>query len=363
MKVGILTFQDTNNFGSLLQTYALYKVFVDNNIDCEVIDYQCEEIKKREFKYENINCVTLKNIIKHVLFSKGSKKKHKELLEFIKKNVSLSRKYDRMSIDQSNDYYDCFIVGSDIVWGLDVTGKDFSYFLDFASDNKLKMSYASSANEIIGTDYTNHVMNLLSRFELIGVREEKTQMELLQFLDDKEVKLVCDPTMLLESGHWIDLAYSSQYNSELKGKEYILMYFPDGDGRMLYDARFLKKKYRCEIYCINDRMPIPGVRNIYVYKVEDFLCLLLNAKLVLSGSYHGALFSMYFQKEFYYYVRAHGERMRTIAPILGVENRQAKYINEDDTVNYLSVEKKIQQYRTQSYKYIDEMVGIIKKYE
>ncbi len=362
MRVGILTFHETNNFGSLLQTYALFKVLHDKKIDCDVIDYKCNEIQKREFKYEDIMCRTLKNLIRYILFSSKSKRKHKELLEFLKRNTSLSCPYHREDIVRSNNYYDCFIVGSDIVWGLDVTGNDMSFFLDFVNDNKLKMSYASSANEIAGTEYTDCIIKLLSRFDLIAVREEKIKNELLNYFYDKRVKLVCDPTMLIEPEYWIELAVSSQYSDRLQGRDYILMYFPDGEGKMLHDARKLRRKYKCKVYCICDALPLQGVKNIHISKLEDFLCLILNAKLVLSGSYHGTLFSIYFRRNFYYYIRAHGERMNTVSKCLGIEDRQAKFIDANKDVDYSELEHKLDILRTQSYEYVNEMIGKIKEY-
>lgn len=48
MKIGLLTFHDTTNFGSLLQTFGLYKKILDLGYDIEVVDYQCKSIMKRE---------------------------------------------------------------------------------------------------------------------------------------------------------------------------------------------------------------------------------------------------------------------------------------------------------------------------
>lgn len=363
MRTGILTFHDTTNFGSLLQTYALYKVLCNNKIDCDVLNYQCAEIREREFKYESIRSFTIKNIVKYFMFSSKSKKKHRELLRFLENNVSLSRLYNRENIIEANADYDCFIVGSDIVWGMDVTGNDTSYFLDFVLGNKLKMSYASSANEIEKTEYANRITDYLSRFDLISVREKKIKSELSRCLISKKIELVCDPTMLLDTQCWKRLACSSDYNNRLSKEDYILMYFPDGEGKMLCDAKILKKKYNCETYCINDTLPLRGVKNIHISKIEDFLCFILHAKLILSGSYHGTLFSMYFQREFYYYVRAHGERMKTLAEILEIEDRQASQLMVDDSINYLKVDKKIKDYRIKSYKYVEKMIERIREYE
>ena len=48
MHIGLITFHETTNFGSFLQTYALYKAVMDLGYDCEVLDYKCDSIEKRE---------------------------------------------------------------------------------------------------------------------------------------------------------------------------------------------------------------------------------------------------------------------------------------------------------------------------
>ena len=57
MKIGIITFHDTTNFGSLLQTYGLYKKISDFGYDCDIINYQCENIVKREIPQSFKFCV------------------------------------------------------------------------------------------------------------------------------------------------------------------------------------------------------------------------------------------------------------------------------------------------------------------
>lgn len=47
-KVGLLTFHRSTNFGSYLQAYALYHKICYLGCDCEVIDYRCPAIERRE---------------------------------------------------------------------------------------------------------------------------------------------------------------------------------------------------------------------------------------------------------------------------------------------------------------------------
>ena len=46
-RVGILTFHSANNFGALLQAVSLQKTIIERgNVECELIDYKPEFIRK-----------------------------------------------------------------------------------------------------------------------------------------------------------------------------------------------------------------------------------------------------------------------------------------------------------------------------
>ena len=49
MKTGIITFHDTTNYGANLQAYSLFKAIKSLGYDCEIINYQCENIIRRSF--------------------------------------------------------------------------------------------------------------------------------------------------------------------------------------------------------------------------------------------------------------------------------------------------------------------------
>ena len=51
MKIGLLTYHDTTNYGATLQCYALAKAITGLGYECEIIDYQCEEIVLRELPH------------------------------------------------------------------------------------------------------------------------------------------------------------------------------------------------------------------------------------------------------------------------------------------------------------------------
>lgn len=52
MKIGILTFHQAENFGAILQTYALQTYLQKQGYSVEVIDYRCKSI---EVHYQILN--------------------------------------------------------------------------------------------------------------------------------------------------------------------------------------------------------------------------------------------------------------------------------------------------------------------
>ena len=73
-KIGIITFHRTTNFGSLLQTYGLYKKIELLGETPEIIDYRCDEIESREELNNQIK-FTVRELAKRVLFYPTIKRK------------------------------------------------------------------------------------------------------------------------------------------------------------------------------------------------------------------------------------------------------------------------------------------------
>lgn len=48
MKIGLLTIHNTQNYGSLLQTYSTYKALHKLGLDIDLIDYRNDAITRRE---------------------------------------------------------------------------------------------------------------------------------------------------------------------------------------------------------------------------------------------------------------------------------------------------------------------------
>lgn len=350
MKIGLITFHDTNNFGSYLQTYGLYKKICDLGYECDIIDYQCESIVNREIPKPFRFTLNPKQLIIEVLLKPSLRKKYKNLLTFLHKYMKLSERVFKDNIKCISDKYDKFFVGSDIVWGMDIVANDTTYFLDFVDQDHKKYAFASS----IGNPWTVAqkvlIKPCLQTFNRIAVRENESA-DWIEELIGTRPDVVCDPTMLIEPIEWQKYA-STKYS----GQKYVLVYFPTEAN--LIAAKAYSKEHGIPCYVINNSLPLKGVKNVNPLTMGDFLSLFLNATFVCTGSYHGMLFSIYFNREFAYFNRAHKSRMNTLAHKLGVLDREG---TENDVIkmqliDYQKVNKAVEEYRTYSTVVLKDML-------
>ena len=351
--IGILTFNDTNNFGSLLQTYALYEALSKIDPSCEIINYRCARLYDREIPKPFTQIRGIKDLYRFVRYHKEQKKKYDELTGFSDSYIQSSQLFDISNISSASSKYDKIIVGSDIVWGLDITGDDYSYFLDF-SNNGNKYSYASS----FGSDYIlkdprrEHVAELLKSFNRISVREQDA-VDIIKELSGKNAELVLDPTLLLDETEWGKFFSKRKIESP-----YILTYFEDDKGLIRKTALELSQKYNCEVLNITNGKKMEGVRNIPVYSLEEFLSYIKNAEHIVTASYHGLAFSINFNKQFNFYNRAHRSRMNTLSKIAGLSDREilpdGSY--SDYHIDFSSANDRIKRMRILSTSYLQSIV-------
>ncbi len=164
MKIGLLTFQNTTNYGALLQAFALYKTLAQKGANIEVIDYRCENIEKREMPLKYVPIRSIKWPIE-LLSNYMKRKKYKRMEAFKHKYIKLSDDvYTRENIKRSLSIYDKFISGSDMIWELNVTGEDYTYYLDFVDDPSKKYSFSSSFGyDTVPRKYDRRTQELLSK--------------------------------------------------------------------------------------------------------------------------------------------------------------------------------------------------------
>lgn len=354
MKIGLLTFHDTTNFGSLLQTFGLYKKILDLGYDIEVVDYQCKSIMKREIPKHFSFLQSPRNLIKDILLGTTIRKKYGALSKFLQNNMKLSNRCDIDTIKQISSSFDKFVVGSDIVWGMDIIEGDLTYFLNFESESKKKTAFSSSIGNPWNAQEKETIKPFLKDFSYIAVREDESAIWVKELTGNRP-DVVCDPTMLLTTDDWRKYTYK-----RMDCGKYILVYFDNKNGDCIRSAIKIANTKGLKVKNINYGLPVNGVQNVKPLSLEDFLSLINDAAEVITASYHGMLFSIYFNKQFIYFNRAHKSRMNTLARKLQVTecNGEGKDVLNMPQINYMKVNNAVEDYRSFSIECLKKLLEI-----
>lgn len=328
-KIGILTFHKAINYGAVLQAYALLSTLQEKYY-VNIIDYECRQISKNN----NIESSKLKKLVKYIIYPKMMKDKEKRINrfgEFVRTWFPLSIAYDETNVEMANNEYNAFVVGSDQVWNLRVTGNDMNYFLKFASDLK-KYSYAASfgGNPKIFENKKSEIIEALSSFQSLLVRESDAIEYIKEAGISTEAMLTCDPVFLLSRETWIKKMNLKKTKAK---KGYVFVYIVAPDEYAINFAISLAKEKNLDVV-VNQlykgknayiKGTIPGMDAGPI----DFLQLILNAECVVTTSFHAMAFSLIFNIEFFYELsndtKNKNSRLINLANIFNVEDRRIQY--------------------------------------
>jgi polysaccharide pyruvyl transferase WcaK-like protein len=306
MKVGVLTFNGVANYGATMQAYALFNVLKVAGHDVELINYSSRKSSNATCKYLYMNPCFAFNALKQW-----------KMRKFFKKYVKLTGK--RCSTDRDlkkhTHQYNAIVCGSDEIWNihLPVQNFDFNYFLEFVSKDIPKISYGASfgytSSENIGTNIAR-IGRSLKSFYAISVRDENS-LNIVNSLHIAGVK-VLDPTFLCH--------YSTIVSPPIVKRKYLLIY-----GHLSLEEQLFVKKiakyYSLDTIAVGYHCKLAD-RNYLSVSPSEWLGYFANASYVISDFYHGAIFSIIFNKAFSVFVRdSKSNKIASLLKDLDLENR------------------------------------------
>ncbi len=323
MKIGILTYHRSHNYGALLQAMALRHVLAGMGHDVHFVDYW-PRYHKRIYSLFSLRKLlsdiyhgSFRYTIHALKFHDLLKKRIENFKSFINANiVPYCVKYG------TKYYYDVLIYGSDQIWRKQpVRPPSFNpvYFGDNPVPAERHVAYAPSMGEIklSGKD-KEFLKRHLCKFQKLSVREDvlKKTLQELGF----NPKITLDPTLLLDRDDWERILPTERI---IKGK-YILYY------RLLtesFDEKAIERiaeKLGYE-FIILDSTPRERGDNIFsISSPYDFLSLIKYSECVYTSSYHGTVFSLIFNKPFYSSFKVNARRAEFLLDKLGLTDRLLK---------------------------------------
>ncbi len=367
MKTGIITWW-RNNYGSILQAYALQKVLDEfDDVDYEIISQYDKNPANAKNFFRKIRQIGFANTLKRTFWRfmfPNLKKRTSAMQNFISKNLKVSKKsYNSQNISETNKIYDAFICGSDQIWNPNLTATDSFYWLNFAEKSKKKIAYAPSIGvEKLSEDEQKIIRKNLSDFCGISCRELSGTKLLNSILDENQkcVKVV-DPTLLVKKSVWDNI--SKKFSN---CKPYVFVYFLRCDkSPRKYVEKFAKEK-NLEIvtFPFLEAEHIEkydfrfGDKKIWDASPEDFISYIRNADYVITDSFHASVFSIIYHKEFYVFPKKGKAQMQRLISLMsenGLNNRIVKSFEDISAVkpaDWKRVDSIMAESRQKSYDYL-----------
>ena len=358
-KVGVLTFHEARNYGSVMQAYALQTYLKKKlNLDNELIDYIPEQ--QKAFYELWVPVTNVRNLVGNILKLSIAKKYQKRELafqQFLKNKLRISERHyqDKSEKKTLSKIYDCIITGSDQIWNMECADFSWMYLLEGVTGIK-KISYAASMGGGKISDSVRY-RKCLEDYEGISVREQYAADLIDGMFDgDSIAEISVDPTLLLDKEDYEEITSDRR----IKG-DYIFLYSVYHDDQLLKTIQELRTKWNMPIVTLISRnnsykVLFHGIHLASYEGPEDFLSYIKYAKFVLTNSFHGSVFSMIFEKEFYYIGDYKKDpRLNQLFTMAGAEEAGVMYSEIQEASNHFG--------KRQGKKYSEEIQNIRKKSE
>lgn len=307
MKIGIMTMWNAiDNYGGILQTYALQRYLRDQGHDAYDIRFTKVEGKHVRLKLVLKSILYffhlyLRDVDKAVYYAKKRK-----FLDFRKRNINLSDSsyYTIRALQKNAPVADAYITGSDQVWARSLKRSDNerAWYLDFGSDNIKRIAYAVSfGHNYFPVEDDGLFKKLVSRFTGVSVRE----LNGLLFCEERGIKAerCIDSTFLLPADHYMGIASKRKY-----AENFAYLYFLNVETpQEIYFEEVMKLIADNDLKAIcttaSGYTPAKEIYSGVEYDyatVEGWLSNILYSDIVFTTSFHGIVFSLLFKKQFIY---------------------------------------------------------------
>ncbi len=395
MKTATVTWITYNNYGTLLQAYALQKKIQQLGYENVILSDKIilEEYKANRTKAKKSSSTAPVDGWKEKQFSRliglaahpprlyrsvlarmaparfeYPYEQSQKLCELFKASqLRILYDVDTPGLSKLNEKFDAFIAGSDQIWSVFDSIFNPYYYLSFVT--KSKIAYAPS----LGTDrIPEHTVQtlkeLLSDFSAVSVREKVSALQLSE-LSGREVEWVADPTLLHDQRFWSDFAS----DTHLKKNKYMLCYFLENKKWYFDYARKLAKKLHLRMVLLPNRWDFLNHESVMTEGVgpKEFVSLIQHAKYVLTDSYHASIFALIFEKNFQYLLRfskndpnSQNIRVQSLFERLALHDRvvpEERSVLPEIHMEYDPIKKKIAEFRTESLRYLEDNLHLCEK--
>ena len=355
MKIGILTYHRSNNYGALLQAIALREVLARDGHDVFFIDYWPSYHRHMYALFSFASMMSRNGVrgklgyLKFCIINYRHRKERKDNFN------NFIDKFILPYISSTDETYDVIVHGSDQIWRKQPELGTYNpvYFGKHCINAKQKVSYAASMG-ILPTVQSDKefLKELIANLNGISVRESDL-MSLVKDLGFDNTFHVLDPTLLQSLDFW-----ETKFNLG-KSNEHYALYYMLQDSFNLSALRDYSKEKGLKLKVICKPRSHESEDMIVTADPQNFLQLVYGADIIFTSSFHGLAFSLIFHKPFWAsYVSKVGRAMSLLS-LTGLEQRLLSpnsIIPEDSLpIDYNSVDVKLKNARDESLSILHTM--------
>lgn len=350
MKIGIVSnyqwLKQWDNYGTLLQNYALQRVLMSHGHDTFWIltvekppGPSVESFKRFLLKLyysprELVNHLKgflpgcepgKKGVSKIAAFNERHPRRFREFLD--KHVAHTDRVYDAVSIVREPPVAEAYIVGSDNMWDTVSPVR----FLQFGPPEALRLSYAVSAKwQGLSKYWYARATSAIEGIRSLSVRESDG-VEVCGKLGRPDAVQVLDPTLLLSADDYRALIRDEPAADPLP-EPFVFGYFLNAETLTALPWESMKEFALSEGRAFRV-VPLQGLELVvpdeYLYTPSpaEWLNAIDRADYVLTNSFHGTVFSILMRKKFLVIPQDHGHhrtgmtRFHSMLKMFGLEDR------------------------------------------
>lgn len=371
MRIGIITQPLQTNYGGLLQNYALQETLRRLGHYVVTLDQPyLRMIKKKDVCIQNIKGIVKKMIglkVKPLRYIKESEIKQlaihtsKFVDRYINHTAQIKRKDDFRKITKEFNL-NALIVGSDQVWRPMYNPCITRMFFDFVQDvDIIRFSYAASFGVDTweySVEQTDVCKQLINKFTAVSVRE-KSGIDLCKEKLGVDATFVLDPTMLLDKDDYVKIVEESGIKTSPGNLfTYILDKNLDKDDIIEKVSSNLNLLPFSVMPTKSRLFAKENMEECVFPPVEQWLRAFMDAKFVICDSFHGAVFSIIFNKPFLI-IGNEGRgmsRFKSLVELFSLEDRLITKSSDisviEKDINWDLINEKRQKMKEKSIEYI-----------
>ena len=361
MKIGIITMPLCANYGGTLQNWALQQVLIRMGHEPITMRFPVmyQGMSSLHYWLKVFPMQAARFVVHKFVGGKyempltiGPWKRSVSGMErFVDEHIKVTEYLPNLSMEDVRRYgVEAIIIGSDQIWRPYMYDAAKYYFLGFTKGaDIIRIAYAPSLaldKWPFDEATTIKLRELIRDFSAISVREEPSVKVIKDNLG-VDAKWVLDPTLLLDKDEYLNVCKSVSQSNE----QYVFAYILD----MTDEKREMAERTARILGC--------GVKYLTAEKVqaddtiERWLANFRDSKYVITDSFHGTVFSLIFQKQFYcfYNVKRGTARMDSLKLFTGLNERFIQQAAQglDSDIDYIEIENRLKTMRKKSEMFLE----------